>query len=734
MTGRRQQATALAWFGAVSLAPIVFLAMLWLAGDSVGEPGKRLLGAALYATQVSSLAWVAARVARSCVGPSGAVEVVLASAVVFLTVPAVVVMALGALGLLTLPAVVIGTSFVQLALSGLLARDFGYGETTPARHPLSVAEWFVVSLCVMAYLIRVLNAVRYTETNTDELTYYLPIIAEWIRNQSTAPGPEILMAHRGYPAMREAILTWLTLPLRSENLALLGLVELPLTYAAVYGLCRAFGAPRLLALAIAGVFVTTPAVSVRAIGQGNDLFVTLMFGLSSFFLIRVTKTRRTGDAVLAGLACGMLAGAKFTGPAYVVLLLATYLLSTVAPALANKEVSREHLYRVALHGLSAAGIAVLISAPWYLRNLIYLDNPFYPARVALMGHTLFDGPLDPAWVKGTVVGPNVLRLVPHWREFLQAFGLAFPVLIAAPVGLVITGLLHRTDNAWPRLLWLVLLPVAVFVLYLSQPFGLRTGDTSSFVSFYPRYLMVCILTLLPAAGALFASSGLLATGGAALAAGATVANLAAWTHYWWLAVVLAGAASVAGSLLGRHTWAIRPRPRPAVSALSLVLTLAVGTAAIARVDAFREVQKRDPDYGYPHVKPKGGMWDYVSQHVSHSAILCLGSSETFPLYGPMFTNRLVYLEQRDIEDLKRRVFGPRFGNLYIPDSVDILRLIEERRIDYIVGFPVVLDRRGPKGDVWDFGPAPTAGLPERFPDRFERIYTHEGSELLKVKK
>jgi hypothetical protein len=182
------------------------------------------------------------------------------------------------------------------------------------RHPgINVGEAFLIWLPLLAFGIMALNAIRYTASDSDSMWYHLPLVAELIRNHSIAPMPIIPVMAKAYPGAREAILAWLSFPMTSDNLALLFLIELPAVFACMYAICREVGVTAPVSLSVAGLFSSTPEISMWATSQKNDLFLTLTFLPVLFFVLRWVRTKSRRYAVLAGLAGGSLCAAKIVG-------------------------------------------------------------------------------------------------------------------------------------------------------------------------------------------------------------------------------------------------------------------------------------------------------------------------------------------------------------------------------------------------------------------------------------
>ena len=124
--------------------------------------------------------------------------------------------------------------------------------------------------------------------------------------------------------------------------------------------------------------------------------------------------------------------------------------------------------------------AIVLAAPWYIRNLFYFHNPLYPQKVTVFGRTIFLGPLDERFFAPLTLRFDFVRLFEYWRRFIEGLGVALPILLAAPLMiLLLCYLRHWKKEEKGILLWLVLLPILLLLLYMQQPFSLlQTGVDS----------------------------------------------------------------------------------------------------------------------------------------------------------------------------------------------------------------------------------------------------------------
>ena len=147
-----------------NLLSLALVCVLRLTSSIVPADYVRAFEAALFVTQTFTAGWTAVLLGRHLVDHHERLHVILASAIVFLSIPVVAVMMLGAAGVLTLPSTVIVTAAVQIVLVA-----WTYGAATPAlasrsldidetAQRLSRLERFTLATCTLAYAV--LNVAR----------------------------------------------------------------------------------------------------------------------------------------------------------------------------------------------------------------------------------------------------------------------------------------------------------------------------------------------------------------------------------------------------------------------------------------------------------------------------------------------------------------------------------------------------------------------------------------------
>lgn len=349
---------------------------------------------------------------------------------------------------------------------------------------------------------------------------------------------------------------------------------------------------------------------------------------------------------------------------------------------------------------------VVMAAPWYVRNLYYFRNPVYPQKVTLLGKTVFEGPLDHRFFAPLTLGFDFARLFGFWRRFTEGLGVALPLLLAGPLLILLVWNWHQCKKQRDALLWVVLLPVLLLLLYMQQPFSLQAAGVGTW-EVQPRFLLSFAACLHISLGFLLSMNSRLLRLGFPLILLGILGNLANWTHFWWLLASLAILAALLTPYLAKGPGILRALGYFTQRRLAAgILVLIASIAASLWLDNFREARKDDPQYGYTGISAGfSQICSYVRHNISSERLLCLGRPEKFPFYGRGYTN-----------------------TLYSCDGCDILQTIQEEHIKYVLGIQP-FERHG---ELMVYGPPATKSLREKHPDKFRLLYSFEGAEVLKV--
>lgn len=233
------------------------------------------------------------------------------------------------------------------------------------------AASIVLGLILIAGLLLALTP----ETGKDALIYHLAVPKLYLKHQGIYVVPGNVFA--GYPLLAEMHYL-LALGLRNDTLAKL------IHYAVLWGvllgmalfsrhILRNAPFPRLGML----IFCSIPSVFAVSHTAYNDLFVTLFTLAALYAFFRWSQQRAAAWLILCGAFTGFAAACKYT--ALLAMPLGT--LAILWLARQTGSAARDTLRRLALYVASA----LVAGFPFYLKNWIVMENPFYPFLYGLFG-------------------------------------------------------------------------------------------------------------------------------------------------------------------------------------------------------------------------------------------------------------------------------------------------------------------------------------------------------------
>jgi hypothetical protein len=417
-----------------------------------------------------------------------------------------------------------------------------------------------------------------------------------------------------------------------------------MTGLAVYAAGRELRTARGDALLLASLFVAMPVVTITALDDAlPDTLMLASFGTGTLFLIRNLRTGARSDLVLAGLGLGIALGTKWYGLYGFAVLAAAWLAIALTRRLRTP---REGAVAMAI----LTGTVILAGGFWFLRNLIEVGNPVYPAKVSLLGVTLFDAPRD---LEQPVYGLSIADYFGDWGAWtghiLPALSdmlglLAGPLLAAGLVGGGVIALRSPSRPAAPATLILAIAALLIAAFYVFLPYsasGFNREPAFTFVNV--RWLAPALLLAALVAGWAASRSGRWRAPLAILATGALIQALAAGPSppaRTVVKVLLAFAVVAAVGLTYRaRAGRVLPRGTPARAALGV-------TAAIIIAAVGYGVQR---DFNRDRYLGSDPTFDWV---LENSAALNVGISgdwndrgpqPTWPMFGSDLQNRVSYV-------------------------------------------------------------------------------------------
>lgn len=349
-----------------------------------------------------------------------------------------------------------------------------------------------------------LTSVASEFTATDTVSFHLPNVIGWMQTGSVWQVDQFLpyAAQGNYPNSGDLLSLVAILPWRNDfAVRYVTLPSLAVMALAVYVLARELRGPRATAVLLAALMVSLPIVALAAYYAelpDSVMFATFTAGVT--FLVRHHRTGLRADLVMGGIGLGIAFGVKWYGVTAAAVVIAVWFLAHLA---AGTRVRR------ALGDVARiAGLILLCGGFWLVRNLVESSNPFFPAKVKLLGVTLFDAPVDRlreiagAPISSYFGQAGVLRhyvapgLVAGWGE--ATIAVLGVILVVGAVAALRDGT-GRRDGV---VLALVTAAALVLVVYAYTPYSaLGTQGRPTSVQYNTRYGLPALLLAAGVAGA-----------------------------------------------------------------------------------------------------------------------------------------------------------------------------------------------------------------------------------------
>ena len=465
-----------------------------------------LAGSALFSLMLLGVLVAAGLVVHRRLAHLGRLERALALTVTGTTILTLVHLVPLVLGILSQATVLVATALAALAATRVRPADAAgpaaSGGATEERAPVAPsgrAEWLLAALASAVALTAAVADLRRWAFNeivgVDPLTFHLPNIGRWIQTGSMWQIDQFvpLLAHGNYPNNGDVVMLSTILPWHNDFLVRAPIVFfLGVTAVAVVAVARELRAPAAASVLAAAAIVSVPIVGLATIPRAlPDSLLWAMFTCGVLFLLRHARTRRRSDLMLAAAALAIAFGTKWYGISSVAVLVAIWTIARVV----RHDVPRPRALR---DGVLLGALAALGDLAWMARNIVESANPFFPAKIAAFGVTIFDAPRD---VVVEAVGFSILDYAGDPPVLGQLAGELFDGLgvmaIVCAAGLIAAAILNRRAPD-PRIVLLSVVAVALLPVYAALP-GTALGNPGdpSLASVNTRYAIPSLLLAAP---------------------------------------------------------------------------------------------------------------------------------------------------------------------------------------------------------------------------------------------
>ncbi|MDM8520594.1 glycosyltransferase family 39 protein [Anaerolineales bacterium HSG6] len=284
-------------------------------------------------------------------------------------------LALGLVGLLY-PALFIG---LTILLTGLLWSDWRELVRQARRwRPALPDRWLAVYIGLIG-LVSLGLALR-PPTDWDGLFYHLTAPKIFIAQHQIVSGIDV--PHFNFPFLAEMLFTYAMLLRGDITAKLIHVVFAFLLTGLVYLMAVRFLHRRAGWRAVL-ILLSMPMILTLASWAYNDLMLAFYQLAALYTLFRAKSSAQSIRwLIVTGLLSGLAMGVKYTsfvGPLFIGLVLIYWLVKQIIVDPKTVRLNIDPTYRAGATALCAFVVpAMLVAAPWYLKNYFFTGNPVYP--------------------------------------------------------------------------------------------------------------------------------------------------------------------------------------------------------------------------------------------------------------------------------------------------------------------------------------------------------------------
>ncbi len=229
-------------------------------------------------------------------------------------------------------------------------------------------ETVVLVLFFVALIIFLILRAANPPNAADELIYHLPVPKAFVEHGRIYPMLDNSLGN--LPFLIHSIYA-VCLMAGSDIVARLFSLFLAFAVAlALYGFCCRYLTRRTGVVAMFAFFAAGMVVEV-AVTTRIDVSLAGMLFLTTYSMINYLESEETGWLWASGLLAGFSLGIKHSAGIWLLLIGLMYLFETLIR-------KRQRVATSLARGIAYALIAAAVASPWYIKNLVWFQNPLYP--------------------------------------------------------------------------------------------------------------------------------------------------------------------------------------------------------------------------------------------------------------------------------------------------------------------------------------------------------------------
>lgn len=276
-------------------------------------------------------------------------------------------------------------------------------------------------------------AIIYPPVEWDSLMYHLPAVGHYMQQESITDPPLPMEAYseqgidgsvwvNAFPKNIELLFLWATIiPGNDTVVDLVEMIFALIGMVAVYVLATRLGVAPEWAVPAGMLFFLTPIVMAQSRSGLIDLSISALILVSLALLFPGNSQRRPTEVVVAGIAMGIVVGAKWSGLLFLPVVWAMLIGQRVCW---NYRDQLPKLRQAVNESALFIGPALIFGSYWYVKNWYLYGNPLWPFRISFLGLQIFSGVLAESVVRGRIFpsqlqGMNMLQMLwTSWRELI----------------------------------------------------------------------------------------------------------------------------------------------------------------------------------------------------------------------------------------------------------------------------------------------------------------------------
>lgn len=504
---------------------------------------------------------------------------------------------------------------------------------------------FFILCATLAFLIILLNSLRFPPIDYDALYFYLPTVAIWFKSNGLAVWKDAMIDAKYYPCGFFLFHYWLIFILKSDSFIwIIQPLFLVFSILNIYAISRKLGMPAHLSIGFCAMVICMPMTIGLSVKENNDMGTFYFFTLTIYLIFEFNRTQKLRDIFFAGTSAGTVLGIKYSGIHWVIAL-------STGMALFVLHSKYKHKIRAVI--LWFSGI-ILWGSYWYIRNLILTGNFLFPAKIKIAGMRLYSqnnlySQINHSFmqkVESSTILQNFHYLWTHSADwYLPLFGFIYFLLIL-PIGYMSFEIIKSAWTKKTGLQTIFFITVLAGALLLTTvPATVRTNSNIR----YGYHIIIMISLALPLIFKKNNTAGWIII---FIFCANIIYGLSMYTKYVAAIIPLAtagGAIAVIYSPLRMNKFTeivsgYVSKYKPVFIVCALLITMPAGIGICRLVDKYRF----DPENGYSIIDPYiNDGWKWLSHNICGENIGYMDKSYIYPLFNTDFSNNIIFIGDND---------------------------------------------------------------------------------------